>query len=92
VAIRVRLIGDLRRFVESEIVEIESGGCTLGAALHELARLHPRLGRELFDDQGRLHYAVVLMTSGRRALWPEDSERLVENGGELLLTRFHTGG
>lgn len=90
--IRVRLIGDLRRFVESETVEVEGGGRSLAAALDELARLHTRLGRELFDEQGRLHYAVVLMTSGRRALWPEDAERFIEDGGELMITRFHSGG
>jgi len=92
VAIRVRLLGDLRRFVESDTLEIEGGERSLGAALDELVRGHPRLGQELFDDQGRLHYAVVLMTSGRRALWPGDKERLIEDGGELMLTRFHTGG
>lgn len=91
-AIRVRLVGDLRRFADSDPIEIEGGGRTLAATLEELKRLHPRLGRELFDDQDRLHYAVVLVTDGRRALWPEDRDRLLEDNGELLMTRFHTGG
>lgn len=91
-AIRVRLIGDLRRFVDSELVNIEGGSQTLSSTLRELARLHPRLGKELFDQQGRMHYAVVLMTDGRRLQWPDDEERLIENGGELLLTRFHSSG
>ncbi len=91
-AIRVRLIGDLRRFVDSELVNIEGGSQTLSSTLRELARLHPRLGKELFDQQGRMHYAVVLMTNGHRLQWPDDEERLIENGGELLLTRFHSSG
>jgi len=92
VAIRVRVLGDLRRFLDSETVEFEEDGRTLGDALDELSRLHPRLGKELFDDKGRLHYAVVLRVSGRPVVWPEDRGEMVEPGGELLLTRFHAGG
>ena len=91
-SVKVRLVGDLRRFVEDEAIEIEGKGLTLAAALDELSRRCPRLGAELFDDQGRIHYALVLTTSGRRATWPDDKDRLMEDGGELMLTRFHCGG
>jgi hypothetical protein len=92
VSVRIRLIGDLCRFVDVETIEIDGDGCTLGEALDELVRRRPRLGRELFDDQGRLHYALVFTISGRRAMWPEDRDRLIEDGAELMLTRFHSGG
>lgn len=91
-AVKIRLVGDLRRFVETEIVETEGGGCSLRAALDELVRRHPRLGQELFDDKGMLHYALVLMISGRPASWPQDEDKMIEDGGELMLTRFHSGG
>jgi hypothetical protein len=91
-AIKIRIIGDLRRFSESESIEIEGGERSLGAALDELVRLNPRLGKELFDERGRLHYAMVLVTSGRTAVWPRDKDMLIEDGGELMLTRFHAGG
>lgn len=91
-AITVRLVGDLCRFVDGDTVEIDGGARSLSVALDELVRRHPRLGRELFDDQGRLHYALVLMIGGRRATWPDDRDRLIEDGGELFLTRFHSGG
>ena len=91
-SVKVRLIGDLRRFVDSEALKIGREGCSLGVALDELARLYPRLGAELFDGQGRLHYAVVFTIDGRRAIWPDDKDRLIEDGGELMLTRFHSGG
>ena len=35
---------------------------------------------------------MVLMISGRTAVWPQDKDRVIEDGGELLLTRFHSGG
>ena len=91
-SVKVRLIGDLRRFVGHEAIEIEGGSLTLAVALDELSRRYPRLGAELFDDKGRIHYALVLTTSGRRATWPDDQDRLIEDGGELMLTRFHCGG
>jgi molybdopterin converting factor small subunit len=92
VAVKVRLVGDLTRFVGPEPIELEGAGCTLGAAFDELTRRFPRLGRELFDDRGRLHYAVVLVIGGRTAIWPRDKDSPIEDGGEFLLTRFHSGG
>lgn len=89
--VRVRLIGDLRRFSDVESFETESDA-TLGTALEALARQHPRLGEELFDAQGRLHYAVVLMIGDRRVMWPDDSGTPIEDGEQLMLTRFHAGG
>jgi hypothetical protein len=91
VPVKVRLIGDLRRFADVESIETE-GGCTLGTALDGLARQHPRLGTELFDGQGRLHYAVVLMVGDRRVTWPDDGDTPIEDGQQLMLTRFHAGG
>ncbi len=91
-SVKIRLVGDLRRFTESESIEIAGGERSLGAALDELVRLNPRLGKELFDEKGRLHYAMVLVASGRTAVWPRDKDMMIEDGGELMLTRFHAGG
>jgi molybdopterin converting factor small subunit len=92
VSVRVRLVGDLRRFAESDAIEIEGGECSLAAAVDELVGRNPRLGKELFDEKGRLHYAVVLVASGRTATWPRDRDTLIADGEELLVTRFHAGG
>ena len=92
VAVTVRLVGDLRKYAGSETIEIEGGGCTLGLAFDELVRRHPRLGGELFDEKGRLHYAMVILVDGRPAAWPEDRDNVIPDGGGLLLTRFHSGG
>lgn len=89
--VRIRLIGDLRRFADVDSIETE-GIATLGTALDALARQHPRLGKELFDAQGRLHYAVVFMVGDRRVMWPDDSDAPIEDGEQLMLTRFHAGG
>lgn len=91
-SVRVRLMGDLRRFVESDVIEIDAGGYSVAAAFDEIVKRHPRLGRELFDDQGRLHYAMALTMGGRRIFWPQDRDELIEDDGELMLTRFHSGG
>lgn len=90
-SVRVRLIGDLRKFVDSDLVEI-GDGCSVGAAFDEIVKRYPRLGDELFDDKGRLHYAMILTMDGRRISWPQDRDERIEDGGELMLTRFHSGG
>lgn len=94
-AITVKVIGDLRRFAESDVVELEpgaSGESNLGAAVDELIRANPSLARELFDDQGRLRYTSLLILNGRSAAWPQDKDKPVEDGAEVVLTRFFSGG
>jgi hypothetical protein len=92
VAVTVKVVGDLRRFAPADTVEIEGGPCTVGVAVDELIRQNPRLRDQLFDGEGHLHYAMVLALNGRPASWPRDREAQIGDGGELLLTRFHSGG
>jgi len=90
--LRVKLIGDLQRFTDAEIVELAGDGYRLETAIDDLTRRYPRLGREIFDDQGRIHYALILMTGGRRVAWPQEKDAPIEDGGELVLMRFMAGG
>lgn len=90
--VTVRVVGDLRRFVQADTVELDGAAYTLGGAVDELVRCNPRLGEQLFDRDGRLHYATVLALNGRPATWPRDRESVIGDGGELMLTRFHSGG
>jgi hypothetical protein len=92
VTVAVRVLGDLRRFVQADTVALDGASYTLGDAVDELVRRNPRLGEQLFDREGRLHYATVLALDGRAASWPQDRERAIGDGGELVLTRFHSGG
>ncbi len=90
-AVTIRVVGDLLRFAQPDTVEI-GGECSLGVAIDELIRRNPRLGEELFDAQGRMRHSFVLALDGSRAQWPEERERLIPDGGELLVTRFYGGG
>jgi molybdopterin converting factor small subunit len=95
VAITVKVVGDLRRFAESEVVELDAaspGGFSLGTAVDELVRRNPRLAKELFDEQGRLRYTSLLVLNGQTAAWPQDKDRAIEDGAEVVLTRFYSGG
>jgi hypothetical protein len=95
VAITVKVVGDLRRFAESDTVEFETGAhgeCDLATAVDELVRRNPRLAGELFDEQGRLRYTSLLILNGRSAAWPQDKDRPVEDGAQVVLTRFYSGG
>lgn len=95
VAITVKVVGDLRRFAENDIVEFEAGSfgaCNLGSAVDELIRRNPRLSNELFDEQGRLRYTSLLVLDGRSAAWPQDKDRPIQDGAEVILTRFYSGG
>jgi hypothetical protein len=92
VPVTIRVVGDLRRFVDADEVELGGTACTLGTVLDELTGRNPRLQEQLFDREGRLHYAVVLSVNGRAASWPQHRELLIEDGGEMIVTRFHSGG
>lgn len=91
-AITVRVLGDLRRFIPGEYTEMEGTGWSVGRVLDELIRRNPKLGTAMFDAKGRMQHAIVLRVGGRPATWPKDKDTLIEDGGELLLTRFHSGG
>jgi hypothetical protein len=92
VAITVRVLGDLRRFIPEECTEMEGVGWSVGRALDELVRRDPRLQMAMFDAQGRMQHAIVMRVDGRPVTWPKDKDTLIEDGGQLLLTRFHSGG
>jgi hypothetical protein len=91
-AVSVRIVGDVARLAGAERFDIDRAGCTLAAAIEELVERHPRLAKELFDEKGRVGYSWVLAMDGSRAVWPRDKERLIPDGGELLVTRFYGGG
>lgn len=91
-AVTIKLIGDLRRFADSEAIEIAEAGCTLGEAMDELVRRYPGLGLQLLDAQNRLRYTTLLIVDCRALTWPQDRDVLIEHGGELLITRFVAGG
>lgn len=90
--IRVRVLGDLLRFVPAETTEMEGSGWSVGTALSEFVARNPLLGEAIFDAQGRLHYAMLLRASGHSVAWPQDKDKSIEDGGELMMTRFHSGG
>ncbi|HLA80560.1 MAG TPA: hypothetical protein VJP78_02865 [Thermoleophilia bacterium] len=91
-SITLRLLGDLSAVAGAETVEVDGGGWSLRTAVDELVRRYPRLGRELFDERGRLKYTSLLVVDGRPASWPQDKDKPIEDGGELVLTRFFSGG
>jgi hypothetical protein len=92
VSVTVRLVGDLHKYSDAEVVEIVGTGWTLGTALDEVVRQNPRLSGELFDDAGRLRYTTLLVLNGRSAAWPQDRGMSIEDGTEVVLTRFYSGG
>jgi hypothetical protein len=92
VAVTVRVVGDLRRFAENDTVEMAGGPFTVRGAVDELVERNPRLGAQLFDAEGRLQYGMVLSLNGQMANWSQDQDAQIDDGGELLLTRFHAGG
>ena len=90
--VKIKLMGDLGRFADSETVEIEGGDSTLGAVLDEVTQRYPALGSQLFDDQGRLRYTTLLVLGGRSLAWPGDRGEPINEGAELLVMRFMAGG
>jgi len=86
------VLGDLRRFTSGEFTEMEGEGWNVGRALEELMRRNPGLREAMFDEQGRMQHAIVLRVGGRPAAWPKDRDTTIDDGTELLLTRFHSGG
>jgi hypothetical protein len=95
VPVTIKVVGDLRRFASTDNVELAAGSgatWTLGGAVDELLRQNPRLESELFDDAGRLRYTSLLILDGRSAAWPQEKDKPIGDGAELILTRFFSGG
>jgi hypothetical protein len=91
-AVTVRVVGDLRRFADGDTFEVADGPCTIRAAVNEVIGRNPELSAQIFDREGRLQYGMVLSLNGRTANWSSERDIQIENGDELLLTRFHSGG
>ena len=91
-AVTVKLMGGLHRFADSETIDIEGEGCTLGVAIDEIARRYPKLGAQLLNDEGKLRYMTLLVLTGRSLTWPQDRKEPIADGGELLIMRFMAGG
>jgi hypothetical protein len=41
---------------------------------------------------GRLKYTSLLVLNGQTAAWPQDKDKPIEDGAEVVLTRFYSGG
>jgi hypothetical protein len=92
VVVTVRVIGELSRFADAATVEVNGVGISLGSAIDEIVERNPRLGQELFDDQGRLRYTSLLVLNGQSAAWPEERDKPIEDGGGVVFTRLNSGG
>ncbi|MCX8032239.1 MAG: MoaD/ThiS family protein [Thermoleophilia bacterium] len=91
-AVKVRLVGDLHRLTGSRVVEVKAADQTLGAVIAALVQEYPKLGEQLFDEQGRIRYTWLLVADGRPLSWPQDKEHRLQEDGELVIMRFFSGG
>ena len=93
-AVTVRVPSALRNECAGEsMVELEvSGSTTLGALLDGLTALHPRLGRRIRDERGRLRRFVNVFVGQdeSRALAGMDTE--VPDGAEVRVIASVAGG
>ena len=84
-----------RRFAGSEPMDVDTGGhAPWRWRSTSWSARYPRLGAELFDDEGRMRHTWVLALDGARcAAWPRDKDTTDSTMvAELLVTRFYSGG
>jgi molybdopterin converting factor small subunit len=73
------------------VVEVDVVGDTVGACLHELARLHPMLKNKIFTRNGRLQNGINIFINGQ-AVSSRPLSRPVRNGDKVQIAYIVLGG
>ena len=68
---------------------VEVAGKTVGECLKNLVEQFPRL--KIFDKDGKL-YSYIVISVNRENAYPNELEKPVKDGDELLITPMISGG
>lgn len=70
---------------------IKVEGNSVGKALNNFVKLHPRMKHELFDKKGGLRHYIEIYLNNESA-YPGELEKQVKSGDEIQIITFLAGG
>ena len=89
-SIKINIASYLQPFTNNmEVVEVN--GSTVGGCLNHLVMQFPSIGKDLFDENGKLHHYVAIFVNGESA-YPDELAKPVKDGDELHILYIITGG
>lgn len=72
-----------------EVVEVN--GSTVGECLNHLVMQFPSIGKDVYDENGKLHDYVAIFINGESA-HPDELAKPVKGGDELHILYIISGG
>jgi len=91
-SIQVQFMSMLQPVVGVKQVELEPVYRTVGELLAGLSRQFPALGREIFDEEGKLDYLYQIVLNGEKISWEETRDTPVPDGSRLSIFAVLGGG
>ena len=88
--ITVTFTQHLRRLVGSDPIRVDTA--TLGGALDEVFRSHPRVRHYILDDQSRLRRHVAIFVDGRRIKARPDLSDPLPADAQIYVLQALSGG
>ena len=90
-SVTVEIPTPLRRFT-ADAADVPVDGDTVAAALADLVRRHPPLGRHLFDDGGKLRSFVNVFVNGENVRHGKDGATPLADGDSVSIIPSIAGG
>jgi molybdopterin converting factor small subunit len=90
VTVRIHLHPEMS-FLAGNIEVVEADGSTVGDCIKQLLARHPDLGELVFYKDGQLQTFIEIYVN-RKAAYPDELGRKVEDGDEIHLTLTIAGG
>jgi len=91
-SIQVQFMSMLQPVVGVGQVELEPVHRSVGEVLESLTRQFPALGREIFDEEGKLDYLYQIVLNGEKIRWDEAWDTPVPDGSRLSIFAVLGGG
>ena len=87
---KIHLFSDLRNYTDNRnIIEVE--GNTLGECLKDLARQFPKIGKLLFEMDGKIA-PRIFVTINKKSIHREERDKPVNKGDDIYLGLLIDGG
>ncbi|MCL6638599.1 MAG: MoaD/ThiS family protein [Firmicutes bacterium] len=90
--IQVKFMSLLNSVTGTAQVELEPVYRTVGELLVGLSRQFPALGREIFDEDGKLDYLYQVVLNGEKIPWEETWDTPVPDGSRISIFAVMGGG
>jgi molybdopterin converting factor small subunit len=87
---KIHLFSDLRNYTDNQnIIEVE--GNTVGECIEDLSRQFPRIGKVLFETEGKIAPRIFVAIN-KKSIHREERDKPVNRGDDIYLGLLIDGG